>query len=169
MTHLGHSLVVPGHWVNLLYWALKTGKRYSFVFPGFYFIIRVFELRNQLNFETGKRRGNQNRGCNLWCASLFSRVWSRQHCNCVIDGHSFSSFMWMPIGIVGCYSCSLPKKICYLITVPCLCCAGRLGIVRVFDYTAVLLFMVLRLVGFFQRRRLARRVRELGDTQLRYE
>ncbi|KAI3441367.1 RING-type domain-containing protein [Psidium guajava] len=46
---------------------------------------------------------------------------------------------------------------------------GRLGIVRVFDYTAVLLFMVLRLVGFFQRRRLARRVRELGDTQLRYE
>ncbi|XP_010530880.1 PREDICTED: E3 ubiquitin-protein ligase RNF170 isoform X2 [Tarenaya hassleriana] len=39
---------------------------------------------------------------------------------------------------------------------------GSLGIMRVFDYGAVALVITLRLVGIFQRRRMARRVRNLA-------
>ena len=43
--------------------------------------------------------------------------------------------------------------------------AGGLGIVRLFDYTAIALVIVLRLVGLYRRRRLARRVRLLAAAQ----
>ncbi|XP_050233746.1 uncharacterized protein LOC126682193 [Mercurialis annua] len=42
---------------------------------------------------------------------------------------------------------------------------GGLGIVRLFDYIAIALVLVLRLVGIFRRRRLAQRIRHLAAAQ----
>ncbi|KAK4848627.1 hypothetical protein QYF36_015283 [Acer negundo] len=42
---------------------------------------------------------------------------------------------------------------------------GSLGIVRVFDYTAISLVIILRLVGMYRRRRLTQRVRQLAAAQ----
>ncbi|KAI4367628.1 hypothetical protein MLD38_023342 [Melastoma candidum] len=42
---------------------------------------------------------------------------------------------------------------------------GKISVVRLFDFVALLLFVVLRLIGIFQRRRLARRVRELAHSE----
>ncbi|KAF5727241.1 hypothetical protein HS088_TW22G00930 [Tripterygium wilfordii] len=42
---------------------------------------------------------------------------------------------------------------------------GRLGIVRLFDYVAIMLVFVLRLVGIYRRRRLAQNVRQLAAAQ----
>lgn len=39
---------------------------------------------------------------------------------------------------------------------------GSLGIVRVFDYAAITLVLILRLIGIYRRRRLTQRVRQLA-------
>lgn len=46
---------------------------------------------------------------------------------------------------------------------------GGLGIVRVFDYAAVALVIILRTIGHYHRRRLARQVRHVAATQLLQE
>lgn len=43
--------------------------------------------------------------------------------------------------------------------------AGSLGIVRVFDYSAIALVVILRLIGIYRRRRLNQRVRRLAAVQ----